>query len=969
MSAVAQTINDTWMGSHKEDPDYDPFTDPQLKHYEGIMHRFLNSGSREETYKRLQKYNADMEDLALLEMSPASTTAEVVNMLADPSILAPLAPLKVLRMQSRFKRFMAGGAFSAAIVAPSELIKQSQLEGHTLGHTVVALAGATLIGGTLTAALGRPVAPIMTHADRQIYRSAGASVSPEKSREAAYATMEGDALASTGIGIENIPWNPVTRMTQSPNPFVRNLASRMVDMGGMIQKKVRSGEAMDQSVESTFRTTYLGPLVNALRGADGAYLEYRGIVPKDGDIARSFQMLGQTVKGARGMLSPAEFRIRVGKGLKNGDVDEITDAATPFVNKAIKFYRKQFDLIKNQAESVDLFRRQLNAKLKAAKESGNTEQVTLIEAAIARFNKEGVTTNTAPSYLPRVYRIDKIMENEQAFLDIVSNWAKGHYRMSASEANAFAKSVLDEVTRSKPFLDLDEVADQFEYITAPSGVKARTFEIPDRLLVDFLENDAEVLLRHHTKTMGMDIEITRAFGDIDMRNVIEEVTSEYQRLIDDATDVETRRSLKKALEDDLRDIRGLRDRLRGTYGASKDPHAMSSRFIRVMKSFNVLVGMGGAVVSSVPDLARVVMVEGMENTFDKGLRHMFKSSSSTIKQMQRKELRAAGVSVDAVLGLRAAQFSDVGDLFGARFGFERTLNNTVGQFFMLNGLNYWNQVGKEWAGNTTALLMTQRIMKDWNKLSRSDQEKFLKNGIDQQDHMRMQALIKANGQKVDGEWMPNTDLWSDPVMVRKFRNALNQNVDRIIVTPGAGDRALWTSGEFGSLLTQFKSYGQGAMVRVLTAGLQEKDAAFWQGAALMVGLASIVNEFKRYQYGIEKEQSFDEKLIDAIDRSGTLGWFTDVNNSIEKISDFNLGVRPALTDEKVNYMPEQAKLASVAGPTVNFLGNFGSVAGDVLTGNVDAQTGANARFITPYSNIPYMDPAFDVIQRGIFGGQ
>ena len=43
----------------------------------------------------------------------------------------------------------------------------------------------------------------------------------------------------------------------------------------------------------------------------------------------------------------------------------------------------------------------------------------------------------------------------------------------------------------------------------------------------------------------------------------------------------------------------------------------------------------------------------------------------------------------------------------------------------------------------------------------------------------------------------------------KWKNALNQNVDRIIITPGAGDRALWTSTELGSLITQFKGYGQG----------------------------------------------------------------------------------------------------------------------------------------------------------------
>jgi len=896
--------------------------------------------------------------------------AEFTNAIADPAIVAPLAPIKVMRMSSGFSRFVYGGAFSAAVTAPSELIKQSQLEGHTLGHTAVALTGATLIGGALTKAFGG--APLMsTHTAKQIYKSAGASVSPEKAREAAYATMEGDALASTGIGVEKLPWNPVIRMMASPNPIVRSLAAGMVDVGGLIQNKVKDGDKMEQSVETTFRTTWLPGLIEAIRASDEAYLSYRGIVAKEGDVGRSMQMLGtgikDTFKRGRNYLNEVEFRIRVGRAMRNGDVDEINDSATGAVNKAATAYRKQFDLIKNETTNLDMFRKSINAQIKTATNAGDMNLVAKLEDKLKEINEKGITLNTAKSYLPRVYRVDRILENQDEFVQVVSKWAKVHYSVNDAQASKIAKDIMDEVTRSKPYLDLDEVADQFDWISSPSGTKARTFEIPDKLIDKFLESDAEVLLRHHTKTMGMDIELTRKFGEIDMRSVIEEVSSEYQRLIDETSDLARRRALKKSLEDDLRDIRGLRDRLRGTYGASKDPHAMASRFIRVMKSFNVLVGMGGAVVSSVPDVVRTVMVEGVENTYSKGMKHMFKQSGSQIKKMQKKEMRQAAIAVDAVLGLRSAAFSDVGDLFGARFGIERKLNQSTATFFMLNGLNYWNQALKEFAGNVTTLRMTEGIMKPWSRLSRSDKEKFLKNGIDEQDHGRMQALIKQHGERVDGEWMPNTELWGDSTMRTSFRNALNQNVERIIVTPGAGDRALWTSRELGSLLTQFKSYGQGAMVRVLTSGLQEKDAAFWQGAFLMIGLASLVNEFKRMQYGIKSDEDFDEKLINAIDRSGVLGWFTDVNNSIEKISDFNVGVRPAFTDENINYMPGQAKLASAFGPTVNTVLNTASVAGDVISGNVDATTGKNTRFITPYSNIPYMDPAFDVVQRGIFG--
>ena len=464
--------------------------------------------------------------------------------------------------------------------------------------------------------------------------------------------------------------------------------------------------------------------------------------------------------------------------------------------------------------------------------------------------------------------------------------------------------------------------------------------------------------------MGMDIELTRKYGDVSMSGVLDDIVGEYNRLIKETPDAAKRGELKKAMEADIRDVRGLRDRLRGTYGASKDPHALSSRFVRVMKSINTLAGMGSAVISSVPDVARLVMVEGFENAYGKGFRTLFNDQAQLIKQMGRRELDQAAIAVDATLGLRSHAMSDLGDLFGSRFTLERKLNQATGMFFLFNGLNIWNQALKEMAGNMTMLRMTEGLMKPWSKLKKADQEKFLKNGISEQDHMRMQQLIRQFGQKEGKEWLPNTEAWTDPTMRLKFRNALNQNVERIIITPGAGDRALWTSTEFGSMLTQFKSYGQGAMVRMLTAGLQEKDGAFWQGAFLIVGLAGIINEVKRAQYGIDSNEDAGTKLINAIDRSGIGGWFTDVNNAVEKISDHKLGMRPFLTDQPQYQLPMGAKAGAVAGPTGSNLFNMASVMGDVVNFNVGSDTLQNARFFFPTGNLFYLDPIYD----GVFGG-
>lgn len=940
--------------------------------------RFRHSGSSAESNMLYDRMQEDAEDANLLSAT-RSVPATIASSLTSPTIFAPLAPIKVLKTANRTRRFVGGSAYTYALMAPEQMLIDSQNTQRDASHGALALTAMSLIGGSLAVTFGKglrtgniqeqklltgPADDTVSEGDGT-FRAAGAGVSPDRARQTAYADMEDEALEGTGIGVEKLPWNPVIRMMQSQNPIVRGLAVGMVDVGGMMQKKVRSKELeMDQSIETTFRTKYMSELSAAVRASDEAYLNYRGITPSTSDSRRALQMIKEFATdkvSSSSYLTEVQFRDRIARAMRRGDVDRVGDDVSPFVTEATTQYRKLFNLIKNESEKAGLFQKELDEALEAAKRSGDAATIRRVELKIQQFRSHGVTPNTAASYVPRIYRVDKIMSRQKEFLSIIETYATRTLRMNQSQARAFAKEVMDTVTRNRPYYDLED-ATNLDWVSRASSAKARTLEIPDELIEEFLENDIEMLMKHHVKTMGMDAEIALKYGDVNMQAVIDDVTAEYKRLIDDSSDANARADLSKKLEADLRDIRGLRDRLRGTYGASKDPHAMSSRFVRVMKSINVLVGMGGAMVSSIPDVARTVMVEGLSTTYEKGFRAMFDEQGRILKAMTRDELNKAAVGVDAVLGLRAHAFSDMGDLFGSRYTVERSLNQATGAFFLINGLNLWNNALKEFAGNVTMLRMTDSIMKPWSKISAADKEKLLKNGIGQQDHMRMQSLIKQHGEQINGQWVPNTDAW-DPVMRLKFRNALNQNVERIIITPGAGDRALWTSTEFGSLLTQFKSYGQGAVVRMMTAGLQEKDGAFWQGAFLIVGLAAMVNEIKRIQYGKTEEETFNEKMANAIDRSGVLGWFMDVNNAVEKISDYKLGMRPFITDQPQYRLPDSAIAGEVLGPTASNTMTLAKVLGDVVSFNADEQTLRESRFIMPGTTLPYLDPIYD----GIFG--
>ena len=694
-------------------------------------------------------------------------------------------------------------------------------------------------------------------------------------------------------------------------------------------------------------------------------------------------------------LSHAEFREAVGKAMRRND--DATTLAIPndikphVTSVAQKIRREIFDNIKEQANEVGLFQRamenqkhsllgkksRLQAEFRdlqrqnaddavedvADQIAGVNRQLEVIEDKLNGLIANGLTQNSAQSYVSRLWRHDKVLEN----YDELSNTLKMHYGrqreysdLSDAELTNMVEEIIEKgILRDKPYLEIRGADDLADFVEDVPFMRERLLDIPDDLVEEFIENDIEAIIRHYQKSVGTDVILSRRFGDPSMKNVIDTVTEEAEAKIAQAATRQEREALRKNLNLSITDIRGLRDRLRGTYGLPSDPYRPLSRAVRIGKIWSVLTMGGGFAVSAIPDVARVLMTEGLDNTIGHGLRHLTSEQGRIIMKMSKKELQLAGTALDMVLGTRALQFADIGDMYGRKFGFERGLMRAQGAYFIANGLHSWNTGMKTLAGTVTGMRIAQDV-RAWKtgNLSARGQEKLLRHGIDRNLAHRIALEIEEHGERINGHWLPNTESWTDIAAKRSYRDALNQDVNRTIITPGAGDRALWTSTEFGSMIAQFKSFSQSALPKLLISGMQESDAAFFQGMAFLVGLGMVTNQLKRMQYDDNRERSFVENLIDAVDRSGTLAIFMDINNTVEKLTNYQAGLRP-ITGNSPPYDISAWTMAGLLGPTASNAATLTRVAGDVIGNDVDAQTMRQIRKLTPGQNHPLLDPLMD----------
>ena len=823
---------------------------------------------------------------------------------------------------------------------------------------------------------------------------------------------QGDASMLPAWMLEKLPDSPVKRMLQSTSPFTRHIASYLVEHP-FYQKMNERGIVTPHGVDRNIAVEWIAPMGDAMKASDDLYTKYRTRIANEATEAERGatgydstlrQMGADLVQGRGNALSKTEFMEEIGKAKRRLDrpylaseIPEAAEAAKVWQEKV--FGRAGVEAQKAQVFSIRERRRlktvqgRMDELLKGTRERGMTvkqlkyyddlvDQVKNLEKEIELADNFALDAN----YLTRLWNTGKITAKRSEFEALLIK--EGGY----SHAEAQAK--VDSILSGKAFVPIDD-----ELTGMARSIKEREIVVDDILFEDYLENNIAALGRYYSTRMGADVELTKQFGSIDLKEVITAIKDDYagrlskvsRKSYDDLLAFEEAKNsldnfdklslvepvssnkafakLLKERNDSVESLLVIRDRIRGTYGIPDDPASWTNRGIRVAKMWNAVSLLTGG-LSQVADLGKLVYADNFKTTLKIASETLQGDLKGTMK-LAKREANLAGEALDMYLAMRSALFADLSDSLSAATPFERAAGNATQQFFNIALMNQWNEGVKTLASLISG---TRLIVESGNlatgKITKLERTKLVNLGIDEKsakiiwDQSLKHGMIGEKGHVR----IAKTELWDGAPEVQAARklytSALGKDINRIIVTPGKGETPAFMSKPLASLIFQFKTFGIAATHRTLTPGLQLKDKNFLTGNIALFALGAMIDQTRRWQMDMNNDQSFGDFVVSAIERGGNVGIITDMNQILETLTDDNIGIRPLLGGGRPYGSSDLAKLGALGGPIVQQSANLGRVLWDIGPGDADSRTMDAARRLSYMGKLFYVDGLFDKLEDG-----
>jgi len=671
----------------------------------------------------------------------------------------------------------------------------------------------------------------------------------------------------------------------------RLLSKKGVPLDRLREAAVEAGYLTDEGTHGGVSTSTINDLLDAMGEETRGRKRYisgeepydlfkrgEGPPPEEGAPARK---VGRSEAGAQILTAAEENMIdrlekhaeqQRARAAKMEEISTRLDLAEDFDREgAVAELRRSIDTSVAHVSNASLGRgeraQRMQERLAALDPQRIKDRVETIEKMKAEI-KQG--------YLDR-WEIKNLGEN-------VDLYAPDAQRADFSEA---AREIADTVYNSLTGRTEAGVRPEFMSVGTRGPMKDRTFNIPDELVEDFLEHDVDHVGRRYVRVMGADVEMANKFGSVDMKDQLAAIRANYDRLRAGVTDENKLMQLGKAERSDVDDVTALRDLMRGTRAESPLERDYA-KITRIAGYINYIRQMGEVVLASLTDAVRPAMVHGLGQYMQTA--GQLATNLGAVK-MSIEEAKLAGNVAERVLAHRMATLTDIADPYASRGAVEAFMENMTNVASKWNGIRLWTDMMKSIAAVMTQNRILQGV-EGFAKIKPSERAYLAYLGVDQSMAERIQAQFAAHGKNVDGVRVANTEAWTDQVVVRAYRAAMNKDMDSVIVQASKADVPLFVHTPTGKALLQFQSFNLASHQRVMMRGLQESPARFVGGTIAMTAMGMFMTWAKAVtgnrQEKLEEIASNPGWWVgEGLDRSGIIPVPMELANRMEKITGAN----------------------------------------------------------------------------------
>jgi hypothetical protein len=705
--------------------------------------------------------------------------------------------------------------------------------------------------------------------------------------------------------------SPLTRTLQSPFKSARVLAQKLVDVPYLLTKNLR-GKATPASVERAVKRLVNLGRYHAVKVLDESFLEY---------------------KRSGGTLGRKQFSQEVSTALTRADVSPI-----PQVAKAVSWARKTFN-----------------------------DDKALFKDLGVEFGDDVVG---APSYFPRVYNFERIINNRADFNRRLANWFQQNPKMKVTKGadgeetvepiDLSPAEIQDAVMKTVDrILGLPTSRADLNLRSKGAPLKERSLDVPDEILAPYLERDFEMVMGGYFRAVAPEIEMRRmGLSSPALETELGELTDEYHRLLAKHVDDNKKtQELTKAYEQSMNDLMLLRDRLMGNVGVKGGKNIAWVRAARIARTYNYVRLLGAQKLSSMSDYGRLISRYGLTKTVAGTAKFL---GDWHLNKLTRESAHRFGTALEMVLDSRTQTLADIGEEL-PRTRFDQGMQWASNQFSRVSLMSPWNATMKSLA----TLLEQHEIARALTRQSKFDLARLSTAGLDEADRAGAKAMIAQHAETIDGITRLRTELWSDQNLAGKVEDSITKVADEMIVTKGMGDLPRFMDDETWKTLLQFRSFAMASVNRTmipLAQGAVNGDLARTaQGVASMLTLGMMVYYAKEFAAGREPNLEPDRLVAEAFNWSGLMGFFPDLWDPIAAYSPED--------EEGENLLPRFSRFKSRS-PMESLLGpTFGTGLDTVLgslsgfaDGTLEQKDVERFRRLLPAQNLFYIRRLFNAIE-------